>query len=60
MKELIDLIGTTILLLPCLCAFSEGDNVCVNVFGVAYTIVLCIVVKYAHRHIRNYKSTKNR
>lgn len=25
---------------PCLCAFSEGDNMLVNAFGLVYTVVI--------------------
>lgn len=44
MKELIKatfaLIVYMLPWLPCLCTFSEGDNILVNVFGAVYTIIM--------------------
>lgn len=39
-KAMLSLIVMLLPWAPCLCAFSEGDNILVNVFGAVYTIIL--------------------
>lgn len=49
MRQAIDLLCTCALCAPCLAIFSENDNINVNLFGLAYTAVLCVAVKLYNR-----------
>lgn len=46
LKTILAYILVPLLFVPCFAIFSEGDNIKVNLFGWAYTILLLLAVKY--------------
>lgn len=45
--------------IPCLAAFSEGDDIRVNIFGYAYTALLFCVIKFSSKIEKFLKKWRN-
>lgn len=59
MKDLLNVMAVTILLIPCLVIFSEGGSLLCNMAGIAYLIALVLLskTKVGKRFVRNaYRS----
>lgn len=49
-KQIIKKAKNSLLALPCIAAFSEGDSVLINIIGLAYTFILLAVTNTPKHH----------
>lgn len=56
MRDVIRLAATLIVLSPCLAAFSDGNDVRINIIGVLYALSLLWVVKCSSKAKRAVKN----